>query len=532
MLLAVVALALTALAGWLPLAYPSPALADDSSVGAIGGDYYPLASTDIRMEAETVQATVYRDFAEYRADFLFVNSGQAQTLMLGFPYALDEPDGDAQGPIAFRAWQDGTPLTVTVGQGPTGDSFQGYYLHQATFPPGPSMITVSYLGPPSWTASDRFPELAPAEWRTGIPGTAGRYDYWLHTGAGWAGTIGTAVVRYTLADDFRGWGLDVKADYPGIDDGWPETTRPETYTKPDDRTYQWVFRELEPTETDDVTLAFTGAATYLGAVESFPPALGAVIASMTASDPTLTPQTGENWALVDGSPASAWGPLAVGGWAQLELSGNQRIAEIRIVSGDNETTGSFVAHGRPKSIKVTLSDGTSKVITLADESSVQRFPIAGTAEWVRLELLDSYPGTESADTYISDISFGNERAPVFAPFAALITQALAATSATTAPVSPTTSPATPTTVPGAVPTTVPGATPTTVPTSPVSVGPGMQPVSGVTQPSESAWTVWPIVSLAVAGVALVAVVILVVLFVRRGRAAKPQPAGPGPEASA
>jgi hypothetical protein len=533
--LALVALAgLSLLSGWPLLSSPSPALADDSSVGGIGGDYYPLTNTDIRMEAETVQAIVYRNFAEYRADFLFVNSGPAQTLMLGFPYALDEPDGSAQGPIAFRAWQDGTPLTVTVGEGSTGDSFEGYYLHQAAFPPGSSMITVSYLGLPSWTASDRFPELAPAEWQTGLPGTAGRYDYWLHTGAGWAGTIGTGVVRYTLADDFRGWGLDVKADYPGIEGGWPETTRPETYTKPDDRTYQWVFRELEPTKADDITLAFTGVATELGAAESVPPALGAVISSMTASDPALT-QTGENWALIDGSPASAWGPLAVGGWVQLELAGDRQIAELRIVPGDNETTGSFAAHGRPKSIQVTLSDGTSTVINLADEPSVQKFPIAGTAEWVRLDLLDSYPGTQSADTYISDVSFGNAPAPVFAPFAVLLTQAFAATSSTTAPGSPTTSLSVSTTVPASA-TTAPGASPTTVPTTPsgtsptsgVSGGPGTQPTGGATQPSEGGWTVWPIVSLAIAGAALVAVVVLVVLFVRRGRTAKPGPRGPGP----
>ncbi len=112
------------------------------------------------MESETVQAICYRDFAEYRVDFLFVNSGAPQTLQLGFPYEVN-PEGDSRGGlIAFHAWQDGTPLAVTMGKGP--DTWHEYYLHQATFPTGKTMISVSYLASPTVTSGTRFQALMPS----------------------------------------------------------------------------------------------------------------------------------------------------------------------------------------------------------------------------------------------------------------------------------------------------------------------------------------------------------------------------------
>lgn len=484
-------LAVACLAGWSLLSFPAPALADDSSVGGIGGDIYPLANTDIRMESETVQAIVYRHYAEYRVDFRFVNAGPAQTLMLGFPFALDDPERSGAGPVAFRAWQDGTPLPVTLGQGRPDGSSQGYYLHQATFPPGSTMITVSYLSSPSWTSSDRYPELTPAELQVpGVQGLAGRYDYWLHTGAGWAGTIGTAVVRYTLADDFRGWGLDVRSDYEGVSEGWPYITRPETYTRPDERTYQWVFKELEPTEDDDIVLALTGAMTsYWEQPEALSPALGAIAFLATISDPQ-SPYLSAGWGAIDGDPGTALSLPGNGGGITLNIRGDQKLKEIRIVPGKNDTPESFTEYGRPKTIKVTLSDGTSTVITLADEPSLQKFPISGLAEWVRLDVLDTYPGSKSTETYFSDISFGNRAAPAFEPFSALIAEASPLTTPSSSP-------------------------PLSSSTSLSSVTPSTEVTGLEASGTRSDWTVWPIVALAIAGAALVTAIVLTLILLNR-----------------
>jgi hypothetical protein len=93
----------------------SVALADDSSVGAEGGTVHAIWSTDVRLDAETVQATCFGNFAEYRVDFRFVNEGAARRVMLGFPFQRRESDPEyvsPEWPVGFQAWQNGRPLAV------------------------------------------------------------------------------------------------------------------------------------------------------------------------------------------------------------------------------------------------------------------------------------------------------------------------------------------------------------------------------------------------------------------------------------
>ena len=132
--------AITLLAG--PVA---PALADDGSVFTAGGAVHPMANSDIRMESETVQAVCFGGFAEYRAEFHFVNSGEPQTVQLGFPFLDYSKRFEGQPSlVAFRAWQDGVELPVTVGNGddPAWPGSEiNYYLHAANFPRGESVIS-------------------------------------------------------------------------------------------------------------------------------------------------------------------------------------------------------------------------------------------------------------------------------------------------------------------------------------------------------------------------------------------------------
>lgn len=487
---------------------PSPALANDTALGGIAGDYYPLESTDIRMHAETVQAICYRHFAEYRIDFLFVNSGPAQTLKLGFPYAV-ALEGDSRGGlIAFRAWQDGKPLAVSVGQG--ADSSEEYYLHEATFPNGTTMISVSYLAMPTVSSGERYPELMPAGFAAipGITGWDASYNYWLHTGAGWADTIGTAVVRFELADDFRGFAMDLKsAQAPVEQREYARVTRPETYTMPDDRTFQWTFKELEPTEADDINLAFSWLFMW-DEPASIPAVMGAVVKTVASSNPPVTTTDSfdhEAWALLDGSPGTALGLQGQDPWIKLGIQGDTKIQEIRIVPGNNEGIGTYAEYGRPKTVKITLSDGTSSTVTLADEPSVQKFPLAGTADWARLDVIDSYPGSKSPDVYIADVSFGDQPAPSFEAFDSLM---------------------------AAAGTVIPGSATPSSTVGPPSTGAGGSPATsllpdGSGAPSGTAgdpaadkgravvFTTWPIVLYAVAGAALVAALTMAVILVRR-----------------
>jgi hypothetical protein len=410
-----------ALAATLILLVLSSAVLADATIVRVDieGGVVPLASTDIRMDSETVQAICYRNFAEYRVDFKFVNDGSSQTLELGFSSADITPPNEAvtpdalvlaQGgaPVALRAWQDGRPLKVTRGEGKDlvlSPAWVGYYLHTATFPHGETMITVSYLA----ATGDQYHN---------------QYEYWLHTGAGWKGPIGKAIVRYRLADSFYDGGILTGPTLPGEH---PDTyIAPDSYRKLDDRTYQWVFDNLEPTRDDDIFL-ISPMPNRLpeefnsGGEAAVPAGAGAVAVPGAVSErrgPNAESSDPPGWEAIDGNPATAWGFSAESPdkWLQLGVQGNQNLREIRILPGRNDSPTSFKEYARPKTIDVNWGTG-EKEITLKDEPSLQRFDISRKTDSVRLTIVDVYPGTKSNDVYLSEIDLGNAPAPEFDTFA-------------------------------------------------------------------------------------------------------------------
>jgi hypothetical protein len=506
-----------------------PAVANDTSVGGVGGLVYPLENTDIRMQAETVQAVCYRSFAEYRIDFKFVNDGETQTVKLGFPFEVTVLDEMGSPPVAFRAWQDGKPLTVTLGRSVSWEElpsdYLGYYLHEATFPHGETTITVSYLAVPTISAGGRSEASFTIAGRR-VNGWAARYDYWVHTGTGWKGTIDKTVVRFTLADDFGGWGVE---DQLG---DW-ETTKPDSYVKVGERAYQWVYANYEPTENDDVRLNYTRFNYFdVTAIEDIPASFGPM--PMKGGALTHWEEEGSDypagWEAVDADIETFWEIPSGGKSSTLEvgIAVNHNLRELRILPGRHDTLTSFGEYGRPKSIRVTLSDGTSKVLKLKDEASLQRFAISGKAEWVKFNVLDSYPGTKGGKTYISEIDFGAARAPEFEAFDDLMTAKAPPTTATTAPpattstrpvVDSTTATVTPSTSPDVSTTST--ATAVAEATSVPSTSAPATTVAAVSVEADGAgrllWPAW--LGLAVAVLGIGALVYLVARLRRRGRVA-------------
>ena len=201
------------------------------------------------------------------------------------------------------------------------------------------------------------------------------------------------------------------------------TTKPESYVALDDRTYQWVFEDLEPTTEHDVVLAFTldesryndrdaGSWVY--------PDVTAIEGSGRADLPIGWRPAG--WEAFDGSAKASWGAPApgVGSWTKISFAKAHAVREIRILPGRNENPESFEEYGRPKTLRVTFSDGTDTVLNLKDEPSLQRFRISADATWVRFDTLAIYPGIVNDDTYISEIELGSELAPEFEDFSDLI----------------------------------------------------------------------------------------------------------------
>ncbi len=185
-------------------------------------------------------------------------------------------------------------------------------------------------------------------------------------------------------------------------------------------------------------------------------------------------------------------------WARLRIGGNHEIRELRILPGLNQTLSSFTEHGRPKTIKVDLSDGTAATFSLEDEASVQAFPLEATADWIRLQVLDYYPGTESEDVFISWVGLGTQPAPQFAPFTQLIAEESGPTTQTTVLESTTLPPSS-----GSPGGSVPSVAPSTPGEEAGDKGEGVN------------WSLWPVVSFAVAGAAFLVLVALVVVAARR-----------------
>jgi hypothetical protein len=320
---------------------------------------------------------------------------------------------------------------VTLGHGVSqqdlinGEQSLGYYLHEARFPPGETTITVSYFAKPTVSAGNRFPQLAPPEIaHLNISAWEAKYNYWVHTGAGWKGNIGKTVIRFHLADDFNGWGVDAP-----ITTQWASESRitgPDPYEKIDDRTYQWVYEDYEPSEDDDVQLAFDRPNfLWFTPATDIPTIWGAMpVMDVKGDDWWQDEETRPaGWETIDADPGTAWDASSARGHSmQVDIIGNQNLEEIRIIPGRNDALGSFEKYGRPKTMRITLSDGTNKTVQLKDEPELQRFAISGAAKWARVEVVDSYLGTKSDRSFISEISFGTEPAPEFEEFATLMAE--------------------------------------------------------------------------------------------------------------
>jgi hypothetical protein len=391
------------------------ARADDTSLGAVGGTARPIWSSDIRMDTETVQAICFGGFAEFRVDFRFVNEGAARRVRLGFPFRFGG-NGEEQidPPVGFQAWQGTRPLRVTVLRNGLRYGGGGYYVHQAVFTHGATMITVSYLTQPSGSA------VGHSRADTGMAsGMASWYDYWLHTGATWAGPIGTAVVRFSFADTFRGAGVGLtRAQVPR---GVPVTS-PAGWTTPLPHTVQWAFSSYEPSVARPSRWWYTqpGSDITLG--------FGA-LAGRTATTPKWTCSSAATGfdPRVDGSPGSGGMPwaegvpgLGKGEWLQATFNRPVRLRELRIQPGNVGDPASFREFARPKTLTAVFSDGSTRVLHFADAPTLQRFPVDVQTRSVRLVIDSAYAGTDFPGTCISIVEFGCRRAPGFAPFARLI----------------------------------------------------------------------------------------------------------------
>ena len=205
-LLHVVPLAVLALAWSL-----RSAVADDGAVEHVGGAVRLLDHPGgVRMVSERVRAHVSRDSVDVDCVFEFVNSGAADTVLMGFP---DRSYGDGNGNLpamaTFRSWVDDVEVPCAVAHDAEHrdpEETRLWWTRSVTFAADQRRIV-----------HDRY-RAAPG---SSVDGTQW-FTYILETGASWAGTIEDAEIVVTLVGLSPRWfsGMEPKPAVRGHDLIW------------------------------------------------------------------------------------------------------------------------------------------------------------------------------------------------------------------------------------------------------------------------------------------------------------------------
>lgn len=178
------------------LACPAIAHADDSWYVGIGGAPSSLAQhPSVRMAQETVHIDPVK--GKVRAEFVFVNDGEACNVPMGFPENGQRPIRVLHGKSGFTRFEstvDGekTEVRRKVGKIDEEDTYSIWWVKTVTFDAGQRRsVVVEYEGDGGWDTSGN-----------------GWFDYVLGTGASWKGKIGSAKIVVDTTGFARYSGLE------------------------------------------------------------------------------------------------------------------------------------------------------------------------------------------------------------------------------------------------------------------------------------------------------------------------------------
>ena len=95
-------------------------------------------------------------------------------------------------------------------------------------------------------------------------------------------------------------------------------------------------------------------------------------------------------------------------WLKFDFVFPIDITSIRIWNGFNKSQALYTANGRVKKILITTSTGEEKIVNLPDKFEEQSIPVSfsDAVSWVKLTILEVYPGLKYKDTCISRVTFG------------------------------------------------------------------------------------------------------------------------------
>lgn len=138
---------------------------------------------------------------------------------------------------------------------------------------------------------------------------------------------------------------------------------------------------------------------------------GAPAAQLCASS-VLPPQGSNDYEpanLFDGDPATAWvegvqgtGPGEAVSW---DFAAPADLSYLGLINGYAKSDRTFVRNARIRRVRLTSSTGVSQDIEFRDDPIWQDYRLEGMEGvlWIRMEILETYPGTHYADTALSEV---------------------------------------------------------------------------------------------------------------------------------
>ncbi len=123
----------------------------------------------------------------------------------------------------------------------------------------------------------------------------------------------------------------------------------------------------------------------------------------------LAPQGGNSYGpenLEKGDSTKAWCEgvpgNGIGETITIRIEGAVPFRRLLVGNGYGKSPQTYMRNGRVKTVEITADTGFRTIVTLPDRSDIVPLPLPKLAQnWVRLKILDVYPGERFADTCMS-----------------------------------------------------------------------------------------------------------------------------------
>ncbi len=114
--------------------------------------------------------------------------------------------------------------------------------------------------------------------------------------------------------------------------------------------------------------------------------------------------------LMDGRDNTAWVAgrqgSGAGEYLMISFASPRQVGVVKLVPGYNKSNDIWLANNRLKEIELEFSDGSTQRAEFDGEQRSHRINIGKTGlQWIRINILQTFPGERWADTCISELAF-------------------------------------------------------------------------------------------------------------------------------